>query len=511
MTASKTRSAVLALVKETTEGTLAWPAASTAFTVLREGFSFEGNLETVDSDELINDIGKSEGFTTKEVPSASIPKYAKHSGVEGQAPDYGVLIESALGSKFTQTGEPETVGGSTAGTAAARAQIVTDSGVGATAFAKGRAILIKDGVNGYNIRNIWDGSAGTWQLAFNLANAPASGVKLGKPIHYIPVADGHPTFSAHLYQAAASTSALHEAQAGCRAVGMQWEFTANELGQVTFDTEGVGFYRNPIRATSAKKHVDFNIGGSELTVTLTEKTYKSPVELARVLESKMNAVAGTSDITVKYSSSTGKFTIAKTAGTLTLKWQSGTNTATTAASLFGFSAAADDTGSLSYAADDALTYGAEYTPSFDDVGPNVVKYNELMFGSYDKYLTRSAQNVSFNWDVPKTDLDDLSAETGVSESTVMERAVTMTATIYLKKHEIDDFDAFINNTSISCAFNHGPKSAGNWVPGKCVNIYMPNMKLTATPIGDQDGIMVYEVEGMGFVSAAQKDGHINLL
>ena len=84
------------------------PSAGSEFTVLREGFSFESGVESLDSDELVNDIGASKSFIAKETPSGSVPKYFKHSGVEGQAPDYALMIKSAMGSQTDNATEYDT-------------------------------------------------------------------------------------------------------------------------------------------------------------------------------------------------------------------------------------------------------------------------------------------------------------------------------------------------------------------------------------------------------------------
>jgi len=504
--AKQTRSAVFAIRKETTEGTYIAISAATQFTVLRDGFSFQSGVETVDSDELVNDIGASEGFVSRESPSASIPKYFKHSGVEGQAPDWSVLMESAIGSVATHGTEHFTAASSTAGTSAVRALIKGDSGTGADAPV-GKAVLIKDGTNGYSIRNVQAVSTNDLSLNFNLSAAPGTTVGLGKAIHFVPVATGHPTYTAHLYQAS-SSSALHQAMTGCRTTGMQIEFPANDLAQITFDIEGIGYYMNPITISASNKSIDFDIGASALLATLTEKTYKSPKDLAREIATKMSAISGAT-ISCSYGTN-GKFTISKAAGTLGLDFATGPNLATSAAVTLGY-AATDLSGSLTYTSTTAQTYSPSYTPTFDDNGATIVRYNELLIGSYDRTDNRQASNVSMSVSTPKTDVEDLTAETGVSESVVLEREVTLSCTLVFKEHDVEQLDNLLNNTTQSVMFNHGPKSNGNWVAGKCVNCYMPNAKVTSNVIADQDGLVIVECEFKGFVSTSQKDVHINLV
>lgn len=506
--ALQTKSAVFAIKEESTEGSLIQPDLGSQFTVLRDGFSFSSSVESLSSDELVNDIGASKSFLAKETPSASIPKYFKHSGVEGQEPDYGLLIKSAMGASSVNATEYNTIVGSTAGTSSARGIVKVDSGEGVN-FSKGEALLIKDGANSYSIRNVESVSTDDLNLNFNLSNAPGTGVDLGKAIHYSPSAVGHPTFSAHLYQSGTS-SAYHQAISGCRTTGMSIDFPANELSSISFDFEGIKFFLNPVEITSTTKYIDFVDDGGAKTAILDEQVYKTPIELCRAVETKMGA-ASIDVITCSYDNSTGKFTIASDGTTFELSWNTGTNTANSAAAKLGFSAAGDDTGSTSYVSDNAQNYDPPVSPAFDSNDPSIVRSNELMLGDYFRNVCRKGSNVSVSVSTPKTDVDDFCSESGVSESVINEREVTFSATLLLEQHDIELFDKFINNTTTSIMFNHGPKSGGNWVAGKCVNVYIPNASITSNVIEDSDGFQVVQVEATGFVSADQKDIHINFI
>lgn len=504
--AKQTRSSVFAFKKESTEGSYIAPSSATDFTVLRQGFSFESAVQTVTSDELVNDIGATESLVTRESPTGKIPKYFKHSGVEGQAPDYGLFLESALGLVTVNATQYNTASGSTAGTASTAGTVVVGSGNGAN-FYKGQAILLKDGANGYAIRNIAGISGDTLTLAFNLGSAPASGVALGKAITYLPSVTGQPTFTAHLYQSA-SGSALHQAIAGCRTTNLSAEFTANQLATLSCDFEGISAYMNPVTITGANSDIDFVVGASTYLASLGSKTYKSTIDLAREVATKMSAAAG-STVNCSYSNVTGKFTISVASGTFTLEWNTGANTATSAAAALGFSTAADSSGSQSYTSATAQSYDAPYTPSLDSQGPSVVRANEFTFGDFSRNDNKSASKVSLTIATPKTDVEDLTALTGVSESVVKERVVTLTATLVFKQHELAAFDALLNNGTVAVAFNHGPKSNGNWVAGQCVNVYLPQAKVTKNTVSDNNGIVIVELECKAFVSSSTKDCYIN--
>lgn len=508
--AELTKSSVAAFKKEVTEGTLEYPSAGTDFVPLRSGFSFEGALETIDSDEIINSLGMTKSFVSKESPTISYPKYLRHSGVEGTEPEYGILIESAMGSKDIQATERNTVAGSTAGTAAARAVINVDTGEGVE-YQTGKALLIKDGTNGYSIRNVRSVSSDALTLNFNLANAPGVGVDLGRAVQYIPTTSNHPTFSAFHYQAS-STSAFLQAMAGCRTTAMNFEFPANGFAECSFEAGGIGVYFNPIDVGATDIYIDFSdTTPTTYAITVTQQSYKTPHELAREIETKMNAVGSVDTYTVTYSDTDGKYTIASDGTTFQLLWNTGANAANTIGDLLGYSVAADDTGALSYTSDNAVSFDPAYTPVYDSSDNIVIRSAELLVGSNDQITCRKATQASFSIGTPKADVSSICASTGVSESVVTSREATLSATLILEAYDAGLFDKFVNNTTTEIMLNAGPKSAGNWEAGKCVNIYMPNASITTHTIADNDSYVVINLEAKAFVSSSEEDVYVNFV
>lgn len=503
-----TRTSVLATKEETIEGKLVQPASAKEFTPMREGFTFQGSVESLTTDELTGQRESSAPILGKETPSGSIPKYLKGSGVEGTAPDYAQLIKSCLGTETVNSTEYDLVAGSTAGTTAARASLNVDTGEGAN-FAKGQALLIKDLTNGYKIRNIQDISTDALKLNFNLNVAPASGVNLGKAIHFEPSISNPPTFSAHIYQGQ-SASAYHNAIAGCRTTAINFTLPAAGLGEISFDFEGSKFFFNPIEITSTTKYIDFTDSTGTVAAILTEKIYKTPVELAAEIASKMTGVS--SDvISCTFDSTTGKFTISSDGTVLSLLTTSGTNIANTAYTKIGFSGA-DKTLALTYTSDAAQSYDAPYTPSFDVVDPIVIKNAELMIGDFYENFCRKAIDASFSVSSPKQDANSVCAESGVGESLSLSLESTFTATIQLEKHEVAMFDKFINNKTTQVMFNAGVRDgANNWTPGKCVNICMMNAKISSDVVSDSNGIAVLQIEAKAFGTGTDKSFHINFL
>jgi predicted phage tail protein len=115
-----------------------------------------------------------------------------------------------------------------------------------------------------------------------------------------------------------------------------------------------------IDATNNKIDWLENDGGGDDTyaATLDSDDY-TPEDLAAELQAKMRA-QGDDNTTVTYSSTTRKITIANAElTTLTLKWSTGTNTTVTCGRALGFDVSADDSGALTYAADEQAALRVE--------------------------------------------------------------------------------------------------------------------------------------------------------
>lgn len=514
MTLYATKTSILGIKEESTDGTLLAPAATGDFTVLRDGFSLQGGIETVDSDELIDSLAAGSSFFTKEAPTASIPHYLKHSGTEGTAPDYGVMIKSALGNSSAAGTEYDTVSGSTAGSATVRPVINVNTGEGAN-FSVGQALLIKDAVNGYAIRNIYSKSSDALSCNYNLAGAAAVGVNTGKAVQYYPANAGHPTYSLwHYQQQSSSANAFSQAIAGCRTTAINLNFASSGLAEINFEVAGSKYYMNPIEITNSNKYIDITDDGGTIAVTLATGWYKSPKELAREITTKATAASvgsGNDTITCTFSSTTGKFTLTSNGSTFSLLWLSGTNTASSVGTTLGFVVSANDTGATTYTSDNAITFGTSYAPNYNAIDPFVCKHQELYIGDWTRRDVRKTSNVSFSIATPRTEAADITAESGIAESMIMSRTTTFSATLYLQKHELDEFDAMINNTTTQVMFNAGVKNGGYWVAGKCFNIWMPQVNITQNLISNSNGIFVFEVTGRGKASTTFEDVYLNFL
>ncbi len=95
--------------------------------------------------------------------------------------------------------------------------------------------------------------------------------------------------------------------------------------------------------------------GTDITATIAPGTYTGST-LAAAIETALE-VLGVSDYTVSYNATTDRFTITSDGsgggGILDIEWD---NAGSTAAATLGFSAAAEDTGALSYSGDTAVAF-----------------------------------------------------------------------------------------------------------------------------------------------------------
>jgi hypothetical protein len=110
-------------------------------------------------------------------------------------------------------------------------------------------------------------------------------------------------------------------------------------------------------AASSNQLIDFDLGGGELTATITAGTYTGAT-LATEIKAQLDT-AGTATFAVTYSETTGAFTISLAAGNFSLTWQSGTHTATNAGVLLGFGRAADSAGADTYTSTTMVIHTSE--------------------------------------------------------------------------------------------------------------------------------------------------------
>jgi len=496
MTAIITKASVLAIVEETTEGTPVSPSAAGDFIALQDDASMTPSFDVLENAEFKNSIGKAKPILGAENPTFEMSHYLRASGTAAVAPGYNLLLKSAFGDENVRSTERSTTTGSTVA--------VLELSANGSEFSKGDFVLIKDATNGYRIRALESVSTNSLTMGFQLPNAPASGVALGKDVNYKPASTGHIPLSVWHYL---GNGGAKQMMSGGKVTSFGFEATAGELINANFSVEGLEYYFNPIEITASNKYLDFN-DGSERNASIAEGMYKDPYELAEALQTAGDALA-TNTLTVTYSPSTGKFTIAVNTGTLSLLWNTGTNTANTIGTTLGFSVAADDTAATTYTSDNAISFAASYTPSYDSADPLAAKDHEVMLGESTDYACFHPSSVSFSLANTRSVAGDICAASGRGSSVMSERVVEVNVSSLLNQYDAQQFYRYRTGEEIKFQYSFGVKSGGNWVAGKCGGLYIGSATISELTIDDADGLVQLNLKLSAFINSAG-DGEVFL-
>lgn len=503
-TLGSSKSNVLAIMPEVTEGTPVAPSGVGDFVALQPDATLSPTFELLSNEEIRASIGKAKGIQGFERPEMTFSHYLKHSGTEGTAPEFNELLQAVFGNETANGTQRTTTSGSTVST--------VKLGAGGSDFSRGFAVLIKDGTNGYSIRPVLSVATNDLTLGFNLTNAPASGIGVGKCVNYTPANSGHQSLTAWMYRGNGQAT---EMISGAKVTNFGFTANAGELINATFTLAGTKYHFNPITIGATDTKLDFTDDDGTFAATITAKVYRTPHELATAITDAMNTANSGETHTCTYSNTTGKFTITSTGTVLSLLWNTGSNTANTIGDKIGFSTAADDTGvaaSTGYTSDNAQTYAAAYTPSYDSTDPIAAKYQEVLLGSATDTTCFEAATLGFTMANERSEVKSICAESGINSVLITGREVTITISALLDKYDAGKFDKFANNTTTSFCYNFGPKSGGNWVAGKCGSLYIPSCTVTSYTLTDLDSVIGLEMELKAFVdSSGNNEVYLNFL
>ena len=229
----------VAITLEVTEGTYVAPTAGAEFiSPLSDGLELTPSKELLERNNLNASIGKSTPRTGMKDVTGTIPVEAKSSGTEGEAPEYGLLIESALGAKrqvTTTTADDTDAGGPHTTTRIYLAD--TDTGK----YKVGDIVQVK--VSGAHhvspITAVVD-TAGDVHIDLLVAAASAftDGDVISAVTTYLPANSGHPSFSVTKWMEDART----ELAMGCRVSSMSMNnFTTGQLADFSFAFQGLNW------------------------------------------------------------------------------------------------------------------------------------------------------------------------------------------------------------------------------------------------------------------------------
>ena len=493
MTTISNTTTVLAIVPEVTEGVPVAPTSATQYTPIQDDLAMKPNFDVNPNKELVGSIAQRQSILGAAKPTMSKSQYLKSSGVEGQAPDWSPILEAAFGTKTVVSGTEEvTAASSTVST------IKATSGHGSN-FAKGRLLLIKDGTNGYSLRFVDSVSTDDLSLSFNLANAPGTGVALGKPVYYTVAQSGH---KSHAFWQYLGNGGAIQMMSGGRITSLGMQITAGGLINCSVAGEGSDFYFNPIETTSSLRYIDFEDDDGTFAAAVTAQMYHTPKELCDSLATAMNASGTTQTYTVTYSNTTGQVTIKGTGTLLSLLFATGTNTANTIATALGFTAT-DKTGTAATTGytGPALTFGAPQTPSYDDMQPFAAKNNEIMIGDATDYTVFEASEIGFTLTDTRTVKPSICAVSGIGGSLITARSAKVTFKAFLDKYDVSKYDRYRENTSTRFQYSFGNKVGTNWKAGQCGGLYLPTTTITSFEVSNTNGVSVVSGELTTYVPA----------
>jgi len=491
--AIQSRADALAIKKEVTEGTPVFPSAGGDFIAPQDDLSLTPEFEVLENAERKNSLGKAKSILGAENPTATTSAYYRHSGVEGTAPAYGLLLEAALGAETTGI-ERDTIAASTT------TVINVDTAEGAE-FPLGRPVLIKDATNEFALRfSTGVETTDDFGLSFALDNAPGTGVLLGNPVWYSPTTTGHPSVTVSHFVGNTAAGAL-QAISGGRVTAVDLTADAAQLVNASYTIEGIKFFYDPIVIAAADTFLDFTDDGGTFAAQITAKTYQDPFEVAAALALAMNTVQTGETHTVTYSDTTGLFTIATTTSTIfSLLWSTGGNTANTVGDKIGFVVSSDDTGSTTYTSDNVQDFSTTVTPTFDASDPLAAKNNEIFVGTQSNNVCFEASTVSISLATPKRDIESICAESGRAGSVINERSVTVSITALLEDYQAEEFKQFRSNDEIRFQANFGTRTAGDWDAGFTAAVYLHTATITSFAVTDDDGLASITLELTSFIN-----------
>ena len=488
MASINTRASVLAVTVESTEGTPKKAASGSEFVEILDDFSMESAVDVLDNAALKNSLGSSKAILGAESPSASFSCYLKNSGTEGVQPAFKEILTAAFGATANSAIERDTVAASTVSVDK------VDAGEGVE-FERGQSLLIKN-PSGYEIRPVDSVLGDDLNMGFNLDNAPASGVNLGRPLTFKPANSGHQTLT--LWEYVGNGGGI-KTMSGARVTAFTASFAAGDIINANYSFEGTEYFFNGLTAEATDVAIDWTDDAGTHAASISAKTYKDTHDLADTVAVQMNAQT-TETVTVSYSDIDGKFTIACSGAVFSLLWNTGAGAANTAGDLLGFVVASDDTGALTYTGDAAADFSAPYAPAFDSSAPLAAKGNEIILGDADDTLCVDASSVEFSFSTPKRDILSVCATSGKSGSVVQSREVTVSVTALLSQYDTEKYTRFRENTDTKFLYNFGTKTGGNWNPGSCGSIYIPTCTVTSFAVSNDDGLASLEMELKAFVN-----------
>ncbi len=504
MTAIPTRGKVAAVIGKKEESALLEPTLGKHFVSVQSDFTITPNFETTENLEIRDDIMAAKPVISGENPSGTFSHYLTGSGVEGEETEYAPMVESCLGGKRIITTEHTTIAGSTV-------SYLNVSDAALADYAKGDAVLVKDEVNGWSMRPVKnrDLTNKRLELAFDLEEAPAAGVKLGLHLTYYPTTSLQPVFDVWEFFSAGSGN---QNVANCRVTSMSMTADANGQINSTFSFEGTDYRMNQNYEATWDLQAGLNTVvvaygtslGDSVNLVLANKIYTSGEELATELQTKLRALTGPSlsTLTVSYSEDVRKFRFLNASGyafdfaatasddgmakLLGFDEDKRTDTAVAGAGLVSKRAAKPST--LNY------KIYLPLKPAYDGQPPVIAKDQRLFLGENDNNVCLDATSVSLTINTPTTTIYSICAENAIFAKLLASRDATLTVSAILQDDDQRFFSQFKNGDTVPFAFMGGQKRDRRWVAGNVFTIYGSEAVINSFSLAESDGIYTLDME-----------------
>ena len=235
----------IAIKEESVEGTYQVPTSATDYiSPLADGVALEPSKDLLERNNLTNSIGKARPRVGMKSVTVTLPCEAKASDVEGDAPEYGLLMEGALGAVRTAT---TTVSDASHTTTV----IKLTSQANALKYNVGDTVLIKK-AGAYHLSPVISvdstgSSPGDFSITLLKAMpvAAADGDSIAALTTYLTANGGHPAISVTKFTTEAAASWVRETAVGCKVNNLALSgFSTGQLLSWSFGLEGLSFDRS---------------------------------------------------------------------------------------------------------------------------------------------------------------------------------------------------------------------------------------------------------------------------
>lgn len=222
----------IAAKKEAIEGTYEAPTAADFIQAQEDGIEMNGAKDTLEINTIGMGLSKSAPRVGLESATGSIPVYMKAGSAPNAEPEYGVLLESLMGSKRSSA-TPETSGiGHTT-------TVITFADT--SPFKVGDVVVVSEAGAFHTspIASITTNTSITLLVA--MGSAPSDNVDVEAFTTYVPTDDSHPSFSVSKWV----EDEVLEQSVGCKTTSMTLEsFSTGQVASLKLGFEGANYTRS---------------------------------------------------------------------------------------------------------------------------------------------------------------------------------------------------------------------------------------------------------------------------